>query len=137
VLFRSSARYTYDAFGTETERKVKGKRVTPPDSIMYLKRIPTYDSLGRLTEEKLLVEKLNKGRSTQRKTYAYDANGNLSEMVLLDQNGKQIERNEYLYRKDNRIRMQNKYNANNELIDCLAWRYEIYKTPDRGQRVLE
>jgi YD repeat-containing protein len=131
------AKYTYDAFGTEIERKVKGNRSTPPDSIQYLKRSVSYDSLGRVNHERLVLEKSKTSRSTQEKTYTYDENGNLTEMVLRDENGNQLTRNEYFYRKDNRIRMQNVYNANNELIDCLAWRYEIYKTSDRRQRILE
>jgi hypothetical protein len=131
------AKYTYDAFGTEIERKVKGTRSTPPDSILYLKRSVTYDSLGRIFEENLVLEKLKTGRTTQKKSYAYDENGNLIELLLRDEKGKQLIRNEYFYRKDNRIRMQNVFNANNELIDCLAWRYEIYKTSDRRQRTLE
>jgi len=131
------AKYIYDANGTEIERKVKAKKCTPPDSILFLNRTVSYDSLGRIATEKLILEKVGKGRSIQNMGYTYDKNGNITEMILKDEHGATLQRNEYQYRNDNRIKLLNIYNADNEQIDCIAWRYELYKTNDRRQRMYE
>jgi hypothetical protein len=55
----------------------------------------------------------------------------------MDANGNLIKKTEFIYRKDNRIQQIKEFDANDNLLDWQAWRYEIYKTNDRRQRVLE
>jgi hypothetical protein len=129
--------YIYNSFGTEIERKVKGKRTFPPDSILYLKRTPNYDSQGRIIQEDLIIDKVGKCRVAQKYEYSYDDKGNLTVEIKYNDKGTVEYRKVYEYRKDKRIKMVNVYNSNQELVDCLAWRYEIYKTDNRRQRVYE
>lgn len=132
-----TANYKYDSNGTEIERKVKGKGATPPDSIMQLTRVPQYDSLGRIAKELVTTDKVGVGKSARNYLYSYDASGNLIGYTEQDVNGKQLIRKEYTYRKDNKLQQMKLFDANNNLADWQAWRYEIYKTNDRRQRVLE
>ena len=132
-----TCKYMYDARGTEINRKVKGKKAIPLDSILFLARVPLYDSAGRVAEETLTVEKVGKGKTTIKQKFLYDLNGNITHFQKFDGNGNLVLRKEYTYRKDNRIQQMKKFDSNDSLIDWLAWRYEIYKTNDRRQRVLE
>lgn len=129
--------YKYDDNGTEIERKISGRRLTPPDSIRHLKRTPVYDSLIRITSETLEVEKVGKGKTTRKIEYKYDAQNNLIEKTLRDNLGNQIKRKEFVYRPDNRLQRRSIYDADNNLVQFRAWRYEIYRTSDRRHRVLE
>jgi hypothetical protein len=104
---------------------------------MYLSRTPKYDESGRIIEEVINVVKLGKGKSTQKNLYTFDTSGNLIDFTEQDASGKQITRKEYIYRKDNRLQQMKVFDAENNLVDWQAWRYEIYKTNDRRQRVLE
>lgn len=130
-------KFKYDDRGTEISRKVKGKKAVPADSIMLLKRVPQYDSVGRITAETLTIQKYSKQSKTTQHKYTFDENGNKILELLMDANGNLIKKTEFIYRKDNRIQQIKEFDANDNLLDWQAWRYEIYKTNDRRQRVLE
>jgi len=132
-----TSNHKYNDQGTEILRKLKGKSIIPPDSILLLSRMPMYDSLGRITEELLITNKLSEGKSTKTIKYSYDTSGNLIGYIEQDEKGNQLVRKEYTYRKDNRVQQMKVFDAKDNLIDWQAWRYEIYKTNDRRQRVLE
>jgi CRISPR/Cas system CSM-associated protein Csm2 small subunit len=130
-------KYKYDLKGTEIERKVSGKKVVPSDSIIYLKRIVTYNDKNRFTSENLIIDKFGKPRAFINTLYKYDDKGNLTEEVTSNQLGQTLSRKEYAYRPDNRIQTMSVFDSSNALVDFRAWRYEIYKTANRSQRVLE
>jgi hypothetical protein len=131
------ARHKYDANGSEVERRVRGKRAIPADSIVFLKRIVEYDSLQRKINELVEIEKYGRPRGKTHYFYKYDNSGNLVEEVVKGINDAMIARKEFVYRRDNRIQGMRLYNSTGELIDYQAWRYEIYKTPNRTHRILE
>ena len=130
-------KFKYDDRGTEISRKVKGKKAVPADSIMLLTRVPQYDSVGRIAAETLTIQKKSKQSKTTQHKYTFDENGNKVQELLMDANGNLIKKTEFIYRKDNRIQQIKEFDANDNLLDWQAWRYEIYKTNDRRQRVLE
>ena len=131
------ATYTHDAKGTEIERRVRGKRVAPPDSIMRLSRVPLYDSLGRMVEEKVTTHRVNGEERFEHYTYTYDDKGNLVSRVSLDRLGNVMERRVYTYRHDNRVQLLERFDGSGNLLEFTAWRYEIYRTSDRRHRTFE
>ena len=132
-----TAKYKYNEFNTEIQRKVKGKRAVPSDSILFLTREASYDSVGRINEEILTIEKYGLPKNTTQTEYSYDDKGNVKAEIVKDKDGNTIKRNKYIYRPDNRIQGLGVYDANETLIEYQAWRYEIYKTNDRRFRVYE
>lgn len=133
--YRTSHKYEHN--GIEIERKVKGKKAIPPDSILYLSRVLKYDSLNRIVIEKTVVLKQGNQEREQQIQYKYDKNSNVVEKRISDNQGNQIRRKEFVYRSDNRLQRRSIYDENNNLIQFRAWRYEIYKTSNRKTRVLE
>jgi len=131
------AKYKYDLQGTEIERKVKGSKLLPPDSILYLKRVPVYDSLNRITREVVKTKMFAKGEATNVYTYKFNEKGLLVEKTISDGSENLKNRIEYIYRSDSRINQIIVYDAQGNLLSHEAWRYEIYKTNDRRNRVLE
>lgn len=130
-------KYKYDANGSELERRVRGKRAVPSDSIIKLKRIVEYDSLNRVKSELVTIEKFAQPKTSTHTFYKYDDKGNLVEEVIKDQLKETTHRKEYVYRSDKRIQGLRLYDSQNNLLDYQAWRYEIYKTANRTHRVLE
>lgn len=132
------AQYKYDEQGNEIKRRVRGRRAVPSDSIRKLERTLSYDSLNRITYETITVDKVNQPQKTRSMEYAYDEDGNLVEKSIYNSQKNLVRREEFVYRKrDNRIQQKMVYDADGNLIDHQAWRYEIYKTSDRRRRVLE
>jgi hypothetical protein len=129
--------YLYDSKGTELERKVSGKKLTPPDSILLLKRQPSYDSLGRLVKEIVTTTKKDKPTETITFSYRYNKDGLLIEKWQYNSKGLLVRRYEYINRSDRRLNQIIEYDGDGNLIDHRAWRYELYKTNDRRQRTLE
>ncbi|HCY01310.1 MAG TPA: hypothetical protein DG754_14325 [Bacteroidales bacterium] len=127
----------YDDKGNEIYRKVKGKRIAPPDSIMYLQKEIAYDSLNRIGKETVTIDKIGEPRLTKTYTYAYTDDGNITEKTIIDSQGNIQKRKEYVYRSDKRLQQIKVFDNNGNLEDHLAWRYEIYKTSDRRFRTLE
>ncbi|MDY0347560.1 MAG: hypothetical protein RBR13_01890 [Tenuifilaceae bacterium] len=132
-----TAKYKYNDFNTEIKRKVRARRAAPSDSILYLDREVSYDTIGRVSTEMLTVEKKGLPRKTRQTQYTYDVKGNIIGELVNDKSGNLIKRIEYNYRPDNRIKGMAVYDASETLIDYQAWRYEIYKTSDRRYRVFE
>lgn len=131
------AKYKYDLQGTEVERKVKGSKLVPPDSILYLKRVLVYDSLSRVTSEAITTKKFGKGVEANVYAYKYNDKGLLVEKTISNGSGSLQKRIEYIYRSDSRINQIIVHDAQENLLNHEAWRYEIYKTNDRRHRVLE
>ena len=131
------ARYRYDANGNEISRRVRGQRAVPSDSIMALERTLVYDSLGRIVRESKTLTKLGEPEQTSIMEYKYNDRGLLAEKSVFSSQNELHKRIEYNYRRDNRIQQKIVYDGDDNLIDYLAWRYEIYRTPDRRHRVLE
>lgn len=133
--YRSS--HKYDMNGNEIERKVKGKKAIPPDSILYLGKELTYDSLSRIVSEKITINKLGEQQNIEIIDFKYDKNSKLIEKKIRNSEGDIIKRMEFVYRPDNRLQRRSIFDANDNLIQFRAWRYEIYKTANRTVRVLE
>jgi len=131
------ARYRYDHNGTEISRRVRGRRAVPPDSIIRLDREPQYDSLDRIIFEKLTTRMADRSVTGKQVAYEYDNKNNVTGEIIHDANGNIRERRIYSYRRDNRIQRLERFDAEDNLIEYLAWRYEIYRTSDRRHRVLE
>jgi hypothetical protein len=130
-------RYKYDDNNTEIQRKVRGKRAIPSDSIMSLKRVVEYDTLNRIVNELVEVQKYDMPKETKHKFYKYDDKGNVVEKVITDKISNKTIRKEYVYRRDNRLQGLRIYDSNDNLLDYQAWRYEIYRTANRTHRVFE
>lgn len=129
----------YDSNGSEISRSVKMvKGYCPFDSILKLTNKPKYDSLNRLISNVVSIEKMNKKKGIRSIQYSYDNKNNLIQMRQLDKNGKQISREERIYQeKRNRLMSIKYYNASDSLVMWLAKRYEIYKTKNRTEQVID
>lgn len=129
--------FKYDDEGNEIYRKVKGKRATPPDSVMLLQKEIAYDSLSRIAKETVTIDKVGTPRFIKTYDYSYTNDGNIAEKRIVDSQDNNVTRKEYIYRSDKRLQQIMVFDDSGNLIDHLAWRYEIYKTSDRRFRTLE
>ncbi|MDD2196511.1 MAG: hypothetical protein PHW91_04930 [Bacteroidales bacterium] len=129
--------FKYDDKGNEIYRKVRGKRTTPPDSIMFLQKEIAYDSLNRIAKEKVSIDKSGSPKIIKTYSYAYTDDGNIAEKTIIDSQGNIQKRKEYIYRSDKRLQQIKVFDNSGNLLEHLAWRYEIYKTSDRRFRTLE
>lgn len=134
---RYKTKYKFDEQGNEVYRKVKGKRILPPDSITFLQKTIKYDSLSRISSESIHKTIAHARDEKKSYTYSYNESGLVTEKVTMDSHGTVISKNKYTYRKDDRIHLLEVRDGNDNLVDYQAWRYEIYKTADRRHRVLE
>jgi hypothetical protein len=131
-------RSSFDETGTEIRRRVSGRRGAPDDGISSLDREAEYDSLGLLVYEKVQLRMSDRSRKEYTRRYQYDNRGNVIEMLEMDQNGDQVSRIEYGWQQDrNRLAQIRYYDAEGKLEKFLAKRYEIYRTPDRRERVID
>ncbi|MGF1586068.1 MAG: hypothetical protein ACFCUM_12135 [Bacteroidales bacterium] len=132
------ARSTFDSRGTEIKRRVSGRRGEPADKIKRLDRTVEYDSLGQMVTETSQIRMSDGSRPTYSKKYMYDPEGNVAEIIELDANGRQVSRTEYVWQPNrDRISRIIYYDGNDQLEKYLAKRYEIYRTNDRRQRVID
>jgi len=135
-LFR--VRSSFDETGIEIRRMVSGRRGDPDDRIRRLDREAEYDSLGLLVYEKVKLRMSDRSRNEYTRRYQYDDRGNIIEMLELDQDGDQVSRIEYGWQQDrNRLAQIRYYDAEGNLEKFMAKRYEIYRTTDRRQRVID
>jgi hypothetical protein len=104
---------------------------------MSLKRVVEYDTLNRIVNELVEVQKYDMPKETKHKFYKYDDKGNVVEKVITDKISNKTIRKEYVYRRDNRLQGLRIYDSNDNLLDYQAWRYEIYRTANRTHRVFE
>jgi hypothetical protein len=132
------ARSSFDNQGTEIKRRVTGRRGEPSDKIKRLDRTVEYDSLGRLIAETSNIRMYDGSRPVNSKNFKYDQEGNVAEIIELDANGRQVSRTEYVWQPNrDRISRIIYYDGNDQLEKYLAKRYEIYRTNDRRQRVID
>ncbi len=135
-LFR--VRSSFDESGTEIRRRVSGRRGDPEDGIRRMDREAEFDSLGFLVYEKVRLRMSNRANKEYTIKYQYDDRGNLVEKLEMDHNGNQIGRIEYNWQRDrNRLAQIRYYDSEGNLEKFLAKRYEIYRTTDRRQRVID
>jgi hypothetical protein len=135
-LYRT--RSSFDNQGTETKRRVSGRRGAPDDEIVRIDRTVEYDSLGQIVSETSQIRMSDGSRPVNSKKYKYDQEGNVAEIIELDANGKQVSRTEYVWQPNrDRISRIIAYDGNDQLQKYLAKRYEIYRTNDRRQRVID
>lgn len=115
--------FKYDSHGSEISRKVKVKTGVPLDSIVKLSRILEYDSLGRISREK--IEKVVGGKTHQDWiTYKYNKKGLVEEKIFLGEGNRILSRIEFLYRDDNSLWQEKVFDSSGLLINMEAWRTE-------------
>ncbi len=132
------ARSTFDEKGAEIRRRVTGRRGDPDDRIRRLDRESEYDSLGLLVSETVQLRMADGARDRYTRKYRYDGQENIIGMLELDDNGNQVKRIEYTYQpRRNRLQRIIYYDKNDQIEKYLAKRYEIYRTTDRRQRVID
>ena len=131
-------RSTYDEGGIETGRRVSGRRGEPSDGIIRLDRETEYDSRGNLISETVRLRMSNRSRSDYTRRFSYDDQNNVVGVTELDNVGNQTGRVEYLYQQNrNRLSQIKYYDRDDRLEKWLAKRYEIYRTPDRRERIID
>lgn len=131
-------RSSFDEQGTETRRRVSGRRGEPEDGIIRLDRKPEYDERGFLVSEVVNLRESDRSRSTYQKRYTHDDRELMVEMTMLDGDGNQLKRIEYIY-QDTRDRLIfiKTYDQDNRLTEWLEKRYEIYSDGNRRQRIID
>ncbi len=136
-LYRT--RISYDDRGTEISRRVRTRRGgKPEDGITRLDRDTEYDSLGMLVSETVQLRMASRDRKEYTRKYQYDESQNITEKLELDDRGNQASRTEYVWQaRRNRLQRILYYDAYDNLEKYLAKRYEIYRTTDRRQRVID
>ncbi len=136
ILYRT--RSVYDGSGTEISRRVRRLRGGPDDLILRLERVPRYDGEGRLASETVRLRLTGRNRHSYTRKYRYDDHDNITGIVELDMHGRQVSRIEYVWQQNrNRITRIIHYDSDDRLEKYLALRYEIYRTSDRRQRVID
>lgn len=134
---RYKTKYKFDEQGNEVYRKIRGKKLLPPDSITFLQKSIEYDSLNRISTKTIHKTVAHKKEVTRTYAYTYNEKGLVTQKVTMDSHGTVMSREKYTYRRDDRIHLMEVLDGNDNLVDYQAWRYEIYKTADRRHRVLE
>ena len=127
LVYSSTSKYNTN--GLEISRKVKAKKnIFPQDSIISLSSKPTYDPQGRLAAQKVKTIYSDKRAKTLDYRYSYDSKGNQTGILTLDENGKQVAREELFFHEkyENRVLQINRYGANNVLVEFITKRYEVY-----------
>lgn len=129
----------YDSNGNEISRSVSIKKgYSPLDSIIKLSCEPSYDSIGRLVENKVSSVKTNGIKTNISIKYKYDKENNIIEISHFNKNGKQISREERIFQPSrNRLIYIKYYNSEDHLIKWLEKRYEIYRTENRRAREID
>lgn len=140
--FRGKSAYAsksvFDSNGTEISRKVKVKKTFAPlDSILEKTIIPVYDSLGRASSETIKIKRVDGRAHTQKFSYGYNKSGLLSSVEEFDEGGKLLYKKTLEYNDKHMLKFISVYNANNELTDYYAKRYELYPTRDRRNQIIE
>ncbi len=128
----------WDSQGTEIKRTVKSKKgFAPLDSIALLTCHPTYDSLGRKVAETISRKFLDGSSKTQQFRYAYDSKGNRIMIEELNPSGSTNARTEMQYNDKGMLKFISRFDAQNNLIDYQAIRYELYPSRNRLNMIIE
>jgi hypothetical protein len=132
-----SAKLTYDKAGELILKKVKAKGIPPIDSVLFLKRVLTYDSLQRIVREDL-SEKLVGGEKRLSYVYTYGKEGFLNETQQFDATGKLFLRKEFIYTiQRKRIQEIKTFDGSGKLLEWRAFRYERYGSQPYNVRVID
>lgn len=132
------ARYSYDHRGTETRRRVRGRRGDHEDNIARLDRESEYDSLEMLASETVRLRMSDRSRDQYTRKYRYDEQQNIIGLIELDDKGNQVMRIEYAWQPQrNRLQRIIYFDEKDNIEKYIAKRYEIYRTSDRRQRVID
>ncbi len=132
-----SAKLTYDNQGQLILKKVKVKEIPPFDSILFLKRVVTYDSLQRIVREDF-SEKLVGGEKHFSYVYTYGKEGFVNETQQFDATGKLFLRKEFIYNlQRKRIQEIKTFDSSGNLLDWRAFRYERYGSQPYNVRVID
>lgn len=132
-----SAKLTYDKQGQLILKKVKVKGVPPLDSILFLKRVVTYDSLQRIVRENF-SEKLVGGEKQFSYKNSYEKEGFLNEVQQFDAAGKLFLRKEFIYNlQRKRIQELKTFDGIGNLLEWRAFRYERYGSQPYNVRVID
>ncbi len=135
-LYRS--RSVFDDHGTEVRRRVTGRRGDPEDGIRRLDREAEYDSSGLMVKESVRLRMADRRRLEYTMTYQYDEEGNMTGVAEYDDEGNLVSRTEYVWDpRRNRLQRIITYDNYGNMVRYLAKRYEIYRTPDRRQRIID
>jgi outer membrane lipoprotein-sorting protein len=137
-VYTSSSKF--DTNGHELSRKVKTKgNIYPLDSILSLASKPVYNTVGLLASNKIKTSYVNKQKQNIEFRYTYDDKKNLTGIIKLDENGKQLSREERVYHSkiEGRVMQVKYYDANDVLIKSITKRYEIYRAHDLMSRTIE
>ncbi|HNV51645.1 MAG TPA: hypothetical protein PKM28_02030 [Tenuifilaceae bacterium] len=142
VDFKGKSAYTsksvFDSKGTEISRKVKVKKTFAPiDSVIERTVSPVYDSVGRISSETIKVKLVGGKGLTQKFSYGYNKLGLLTSIEEFDEGGKLLYKKTMDYNDKRMLKFISVYNANNELTEYYAKRYELYPTRDRRNQIIE
>jgi hypothetical protein len=128
----------FDESGTEIRRRVAGRRGEPSDGIARLDRKAEYDARGLLVSETLWIRMSDRNRLEYMKKYRHNEEGEIISVTRLDNLGNQLSRTEYDWQSGrNRLSVIRHYDGNDELTEYFTIRYEIYRSPDRRDRVID
>lgn len=133
-----TAKLVFDGNGTEISRKVKTKKTFAPiDSIIERSVSPVYDSLGRIKAETIKIKFFNGKSTVTQFSYGYNKAGLISLIEEFEPNGTLKYRKKLEYNDKGMQKFISVYNANNELTEYYAKRYELYPTRDRRNQIIE
>lgn len=129
-------KFFFDKKGTEIERVVKIIRGCPADSIISLKRIPSYDSLDRIVVEIVETRYINKPSTYEQISYLYNKNGCIIEKNITAKDGNKISRTEYIFKANNTLWQEKTYNSSNTLTRMIVWRTETIFFGPKGRYII-
>jgi len=133
-----TSKSVFDSNGTEVSRKVKVKKTfVPVDSIIERTVSPVYDSVGRISSETIKVKLVGGKGVTQKFSYGYNKQGLLTSIEEFDESGKLLYKKRLDYNDKRMLKFISVFNADNELTEYYAKRYELYPTRDRRNQIIE
>lgn len=134
----STVKITYGKNGIELKKIVTAKKgFIPRDSIRSIINSPRYDSLGRLESEQISKVYFDNKKDKEINRYLYDNNGKVIQKTIFDINGNIKTVFRYKYNNSGRVIEQSQLNSQEHYIESLAFRYELYRTPDLRYREIE
>jgi len=134
----STVKITYGKNGIELKKIVTAKKgFIPRDSIRSIINSPRYDSLGRLESEQISKVYFDNKKDKEINRYLYDNNGKVIQKTIFDITGNIKTVFKYKYNNSGRVIEQSQLNSNEQYIESLAFRYELYRTPDLRYREIE
>ena len=96
-----------------------------------------YVALKNGLAETIAAKFLDGSSKTQQFRYRYDTKGNIVMMEELNPAGNTINRTEMQYNDKGKLKFISKFDAQNNLIDYQALRYELYPSRNRLNMIIE